>query len=71
MNVVDSYGESRLEYGKGLVSKLLQALPADRFGLMAFSGLAFTECPMTSDTYSFEAALDDMSLTKSLFMAQI
>ena len=64
MNVVDSYGESRLEYGKGLVSKLLQALPADRFGLMAFSGLAFTECPMTSDTYSFEAALDDMSSDK-------
>ncbi|MCH2205892.1 MAG: VWA domain-containing protein [Lentisphaerales bacterium] len=64
MNVVDAYGDSRLKYGKSLTSKLLKALPADRFGLMAFSGLAFTECPMTSDTYSFEAALDDMSSDK-------
>jgi Ca-activated chloride channel family protein len=64
MNVVDAFGESRLKYGKSLISKLVKELPADRFGLMSFSGLAFLECPMTSDTYSYETALDDMNSAK-------
>ncbi|MCM8531568.1 MAG: VWA domain-containing protein [Lentisphaeraceae bacterium] len=64
MNVVDSYGDSRIKYGKSLISKLVKELPADRFGLMSFAGLAFLECPITSDSYSFETALDDMDSDK-------
>ncbi|MCM8536539.1 MAG: VWA domain-containing protein [Lentisphaeraceae bacterium] len=64
MNVVDSYGDSRIKYGKSLISKLIKELPADRFGLMSFAGLAFLECPITSDSYSFETALDDMDSDK-------
>ena len=64
MNVVDCYGESRLDYGRNLIRKLAADSPSDRFGLMSFSGLAFIEIPLTSDTVSFDIALEGISKHK-------
>ena len=61
MNVVDCYGESRLDYGRNLIRKLAAGSASDRFGLMSFSGLAFVEIPLTSDSVSFDIALDALS----------
>ena len=64
MNVVDCYGESRLDYGRNLIRKLAAGSASDRFGLMSFAGLAFVEIPLTSDTVSFDIALDAISKHK-------
>ena len=64
MNVVDCYGESRLNYGRNLIRKLAADSASDRFGLMSFSGLAFIEIPLTSDTVSFDIALEGISKHK-------
>ena len=64
MNVVDCYGESRLNYGRNLIRKLAADSASDRFGLMSFSGLAFVEIPLTSDTVSFDIALEGISKHK-------
>ncbi|NQZ60473.1 MAG: VWA domain-containing protein, partial [Lentisphaeraceae bacterium] len=61
MNVRDCFGQSRMKYGKNWVRKLAKSLELDRFGLMSFSGQAFLECPLTSDFYSFELGLDELS----------
>lgn len=64
MNVVDCYGESRLDYGRNLIRKLAADSSSDRFGLMSFSGLAFIEIPLTTDTVSFDIALEGISKHK-------
>ena len=52
---------SRLEHAKWLVRELVKMNPGDRFGLIAFAGQAFLECPLTIDKTSFLASLDDLS----------
>ncbi len=53
---------SRLEHGKWFVRELVKHSHGDRFGLVAFAGTAFLECPMTSDKTSFLQALDELSV---------
>ncbi|MBP5183458.1 MAG: VWA domain-containing protein, partial [Lentisphaeria bacterium] len=52
---------SRLEHAKYLVRELVKLNPGDRFGLIAFAGKAFLECPMTMDKTSFLQNVDDLS----------
>ena len=52
---------SRLEHAKWLVRQLCQRNPGDRFGLIAFAGHAFLECPLTIDTTSFLQCADELS----------
>ena len=52
---------SRLEHAKWLVRELVKRNPGDRFGLIAFAGQAFLECPLTIDKTSFLASLNDLS----------
>ena len=52
---------SRLEHAKWLVRELVKMNPGDRFGLIAFAGQAFLECPLTIDKTSFLASLDDLN----------
>lgn len=51
---------SRLEHAKFLVRELVKNNPADRFGLIAFAGKAFLECPMTMDKTSFLQNVDEL-----------
>ena len=52
---------SRLAHAKWLVRELVKQNPGDRFGLIAFAGRAFLECPLTSDKTSFLQAVDELS----------
>ena len=52
---------SRLAHAKWLVRELVKRNPGDRFGLIAFAGRAFLECPLTSDKTSFLQAVDELS----------
>lgn len=49
---------SRLVRAKQKVESLLELCPADRFGLIAFSGGAALQCPLTLDHAYFRAVLD-------------
>ena len=51
----------RLEHAKYLVREIVKNNPGDRFGLIAFAGKAFLECPMTMDKTSFLQNVDDLT----------
>jgi len=51
----------RLEHAKWLVRQLCERNPGDRFGLIAFAGHAFLECPLTIDRTSFLQSVDELS----------
>ena len=53
---------SRLLHAKWLVKELVKLNPGDRFGLIAFAGKGFLECPLTSDKTSFFQTLDELSI---------
>ena len=52
---------SRLPHARMLVNDLVQKTGGDRFGLIAFAGTAFLECPLTSDKTSFEQYINELS----------
>ena len=56
---------SRLEHAKWWVRELAAKCAGDRFGLIAFAGDAFLECPLTQDAntlYQFLNALDTRTI---------
>lgn len=52
---------SRLEHAKWLVRQLAEKNSGDRFGLIAFAGNAFLECPLTIDRTSFLQSVDELN----------
>ena len=52
---------SRMEHAKYLVRQLVQKNPSDRYGLIAFAGDAFLECPLTIDKTSFLQTLQEFN----------
>jgi len=57
MNAQD-LGAPRLQRAKLKIESLLERAPADRFGLIAFSGGAQLKCPLTPDHRYFRTVLD-------------
>lgn len=53
---------NRLERSKLAVKDLIKKLRGDRIGLIAFSGTAFLQCPLTVDYDGFLLALNDLSV---------
>lgn len=53
---------NRLERSKLAVKDLVKKLKGDRIGLIAFSGKAFLQCPLTVDYEGFMLSLDDLSV---------
>jgi Ca-activated chloride channel homolog len=53
---------SRLERAKLAVKDLVKKLNGDRIGLIAFSGTAFLQCPLTIDYNGFLLTLDDLNV---------
>ena len=51
---------NRLERAKFAVRDLVKKLNGDRLGLVAFSGTAFLQCPLTIDYNGFLLTLDDL-----------
>lgn len=50
----------RLAFAKAKIKRLLQLLPAERVGLIVFSGAAVMQCPLTRDTATFNLFLDQV-----------
>ena len=53
---------NRLERSKLAVRDLIKKLKGDRIGLIAFSGTAFLQCPLTTDYDGFLLALNDLNV---------
>ncbi|MEE8359858.1 MAG: VWA domain-containing protein [Candidatus Omnitrophota bacterium] len=53
---------NRLERSKLAVKDLIKKLKGDRIGLIAFSGSAFLQCPLTVDYSGFTLMLDDLDV---------
>ena len=51
---------TRLKHAKFFLRNLIKQSPGDRFGLIAFAGSAFLECPLTVDKTSLFQALDEI-----------
>ncbi len=51
---------SRMAHAKWFVRQLVNESHGDRFGLIAFAGQAFLECPLTSDKSTFNQYLNDL-----------
>ena len=51
---------SRLAHAKLLLKNLMKETPEDRYGLIAFAGSAFLECPLTIDRTSLFSILDEI-----------
>ena len=52
---------SRLAHAKLLLKNLIKATPGDRYGIIAFAGSAFLECPLTGDRNSLYTILNDIN----------
>ncbi len=53
---------NRLERSKLAVKDLIKKIKGDRLGLIAFSGVAFLQCPLTIDYNGFVISLDDLNI---------
>jgi len=53
---------NRLDRSKLAIKDLVKKLQGDRIGLVAFSGTAFLQCPLTVDYNGFMLALDDITV---------
>jgi len=51
---------SRLDHAKWLIGEMIERLPGDRFGLIAFAGSAFLECPLTQDRNTLFLFLEEI-----------
>ncbi len=53
---------NRLERVKLSMTNLMEKVRGDRLGLIAFSGSAFLQCPLTLDHQAFVKTLDDLTI---------
>ncbi|MGB3241509.1 MAG: VWA domain-containing protein [Candidatus Omnitrophota bacterium] len=53
---------NRLERSKLAIKDLVRKLKGDRIGLVAFSGTAFLQCPLTADYDGFLLSLNDITV---------
>ncbi|GAM10021.1 hypothetical protein OR1_02306 [Geobacter sp. OR-1] len=58
--LADDLRPSRLAVAKAAVNKLLDRLSGDRVGILAFSGTAFTVCPLTGDHAIVRRMIDEL-----------
>ena len=53
---------NRLQRAKMAAVSLMQEAKSDRWGVVAFSGAAFLECPLTADEGAFEQSVDALDV---------
>ncbi len=53
---------NRLERAKGLIKDLIDRLPGDRIGLIAFAGDVSVACPLTLNHDAFRMSLDELDV---------
>ncbi|HJO95931.1 MAG TPA: VWA domain-containing protein [Victivallales bacterium] len=54
---------TRLSHAKHLIKDLITDTPGDRYGLIAFAGSAFLECPLTEDRNSLFSILKETNIS--------
>lgn len=54
---------SRLDHAKFLMRKLIENTSGDRYGIIAFAGRAFLECPLTEDRNSLFSIINEINTT--------
>jgi len=59
--LADDIKPSRLEHAKWFLRELIKKTPGDRYGIVAFSGAAFLECPMTVDKTSLFQCIGELN----------
>ncbi len=52
---------SRLDHAKFLMRELIANTPGDRYGIIAFAGRAFLECPITEDRTSLFSIINEIN----------
>ncbi|ACL05159.1 von Willebrand factor type A [Desulfatibacillum aliphaticivorans] len=60
--MVEDAQPNRLERAKREVADLIRVATGDRLGLVAFSGVAFTQCPLTLDYQAIQMFLDQLTV---------
>ncbi len=58
--LAEDVSPSRLAHAKWWIREVVSASPGDRFGLIAFAGSAFLECPLTQDRNTLFQFLGDL-----------
>ena len=64
MKTPDFEPDNRLAVAKTVVKKFIQGRKSDRIGLVVFSALAFTQCPLTVDYNILLNLVDKVSFTR-------
>lgn len=62
MNALDFEPDNRLEAAKKVATEFVKGRLYDRIGLVVFSGLAYTQCPLTIDHDAVLTFLDQISV---------
>ena len=60
--MVEDAQPNRLERAKREITDLIRVATGDRLGLVAFSGVAFTQCPLTLDYQALQMFLDQLAV---------
>jgi Ca-activated chloride channel family protein len=58
--LADDIKPSRMDHSKWFLKQIILSCPSDRFGVAAFSGSAFLECPLTVDKTTLNQAIDEL-----------
>ncbi|MDQ7822918.1 MAG: VWA domain-containing protein [Candidatus Eremiobacteraeota bacterium] len=58
--LAEDYKPSRLAFAKTLLKKMADNLQGNRIGVIAFSGAAYIECPLTIDISAVKMYIDDL-----------
>ncbi len=62
MEALDFKPKNRLEAAKDVIKEFIKNRPHDRIGLVVFSGLAFTQCPLTLDHGALLGFMDHVKI---------
>jgi Ca-activated chloride channel family protein len=60
--LAEDFKPSRVEAAKDVMTRFVRQNQNDRMGLVVFSGMAFTQCPMTTDTAILEEFISQLNV---------
>jgi Ca-activated chloride channel family protein len=60
--LAQDFAPSRVEAAKDVLTRFVRQNQNDRIGLVVFSGMAFTQCPMTTDTAILEEFISQVQI---------
>lgn len=58
--MAQDYLPSRMEFSKTILKKLADRLAGDKIGVIAYAGMAYVKCPLTTDTDAVKLFIEDL-----------